>query len=176
MCLCACTGWHPAAAAAQAALGAAGGILPGGAGDLCRACNCCYQVCAAHNTGWGCGVGCKRVGFGLLHDHQVSTPPECVLLCWSCTDPVQQSCCCCRGSAGNAPLPTTLVCVFMCVHVYCACSCTCCCCCRPLASLVDPASAPYLYYAMNQQQEIMVLAIGMGVGVAAGACLCLLCD
>lgn len=41
------------------------------------------------------------------------------------------------------------------------------CACRPLASLVDPHSAPYLYYMMNQQQEIMVLAIGIGVGVAA---------
>lgn len=32
---------------------------------------------------------------------------------------------------------------------------------------MDPNSAPYLYYLMNQQQEIMVLAIGIGVGVAA---------
>ncbi|WIA21511.1 hypothetical protein OEZ85_000714 [Tetradesmus obliquus] len=38
---------------------------------------------------------------------------------------------------------------------------------RPLAALVDPNSAPYLYYMMNQQQEIMVFAIGAGVGVAA---------
>ncbi|KAI3426322.1 hypothetical protein D9Q98_008695 [Chlorella vulgaris] len=38
---------------------------------------------------------------------------------------------------------------------------------RPLASLVDPAEAPYLYYMMNQQQEILVLCIGLGVGVAA---------
>lgn len=38
---------------------------------------------------------------------------------------------------------------------------------RPLGELVDPADAPYLYYIMNQQQEMLVLAIGMGVGVAA---------
>lgn len=38
---------------------------------------------------------------------------------------------------------------------------------RPLARLVDPDRAPYLYYLMNQQQELMVLAIGLGVGVAA---------
>lgn len=38
---------------------------------------------------------------------------------------------------------------------------------RPLAALVDPHTAPYLYYMMNQQQEIMVFAIGTGVGVAA---------
>jgi hypothetical protein len=38
---------------------------------------------------------------------------------------------------------------------------------RPLAKLVDPRSAPYLYYMMNQQQELLVLAIGVGVGVAS---------
>ena len=38
---------------------------------------------------------------------------------------------------------------------------------RPLATLVDPARAPYLYFVMNQQQELMVFAIGLGVGVAA---------
>lgn len=38
---------------------------------------------------------------------------------------------------------------------------------RPLAALVDPASAPYLYFVMNQKQELMVLAIGIGVGFAA---------
>ena len=38
---------------------------------------------------------------------------------------------------------------------------------RPLAELVDPYSAPYLYFVMNCQQELMVLAIGLGVGVAA---------
>ena len=27
---------------------------------------------------------------------------------------------------------------------------------RPLAALVDPQSAPYLYYILNQQQEITV--------------------
>jgi hypothetical protein len=32
---------------------------------------------------------------------------------------------------------------------------------------VDPGRAPYLYYAMNQQVEILVLCIGLGVGVAA---------
>lgn len=38
---------------------------------------------------------------------------------------------------------------------------------RPLAKLVDPQNAPYLYYMMNQQQEILVLAIGLGVGLAS---------
>lgn len=38
---------------------------------------------------------------------------------------------------------------------------------RPLAELVDPVAAPYLYFVMNCQQELMVLAIGLGVGVAA---------
>ena len=38
---------------------------------------------------------------------------------------------------------------------------------RPLARLVDPERAPYLYFVMNQQQELMVFAIGAGVGVAA---------
>ena len=38
---------------------------------------------------------------------------------------------------------------------------------RPLADLVDPAEAPYLYFLMNEQQELMILAIGLGVGVAA---------
>jgi hypothetical protein len=38
---------------------------------------------------------------------------------------------------------------------------------RPLAKLVDPQSAPYLYYMMNQQQELLVLAIGVGVGLAS---------
>lgn len=38
---------------------------------------------------------------------------------------------------------------------------------RPLAELVNPNDAPYLYFLMNTQQELMVLAIGLGVGVAA---------
>lgn len=38
---------------------------------------------------------------------------------------------------------------------------------RPLARLVDPQNAPYLYYMMNQQQELLVLAIGLGVGLAS---------
>jgi hypothetical protein len=38
---------------------------------------------------------------------------------------------------------------------------------RPLGSLVDPNDAPYLYFIMNDQQELMVFAIGAGVGVAA---------
>lgn len=38
---------------------------------------------------------------------------------------------------------------------------------RPLATLVDPNRAPYLYFIMNKQQELMVFAIGAGVGVAA---------
>lgn len=38
---------------------------------------------------------------------------------------------------------------------------------RPLAELVDPLEAPYLYFLMNEQQELMVFAIGAGVGVAA---------
>lgn len=38
---------------------------------------------------------------------------------------------------------------------------------RPLAKLVDPQNAPYLYYLMNQQQELLVLAIGLGVGLAS---------
>jgi hypothetical protein len=29
---------------------------------------------------------------------------------------------------------------------------------RPLAALVDPQSAPYLYYILNQQQEVTVSA------------------
>lgn len=38
---------------------------------------------------------------------------------------------------------------------------------RPLANLVDYQRAPYLYFIMNKQQELMVFAIGAGVGVAA---------
>lgn len=38
---------------------------------------------------------------------------------------------------------------------------------KPLAELVDPREAAYLYFIMNQQQEMMVFAIGAGVGVAA---------
>jgi hypothetical protein len=38
---------------------------------------------------------------------------------------------------------------------------------RPLARLVDPNRAPYLYFVMNSQQELLVFAIGAGVGVAA---------
>lgn len=38
---------------------------------------------------------------------------------------------------------------------------------RPLAKLVDPNAAPYLYFIMNDQQELLVFAIGAGVGVAA---------
>jgi len=38
---------------------------------------------------------------------------------------------------------------------------------RPLATLVDPERAPYLYFVMNQQQELLVFAIAAGVGVAA---------
>ena len=37
----------------------------------------------------------------------------------------------------------------------------------PLAKLIDPVRAPYLYFVMNQQKELMVFAIGAGVGVAA---------
>jgi len=38
---------------------------------------------------------------------------------------------------------------------------------RPLGALVDPLDAPYLYFIMEEQQELMVFAIGAGVGVAA---------
>mmetsp|Transcript_51646 Transcript_51646/g.123051 ORF Transcript_51646/g.123051 Transcript_51646/m.123051 type:complete len:1017 (+) Transcript_51646:394-3444(+) len=38
---------------------------------------------------------------------------------------------------------------------------------RPLARLVDPQVAPYLYCALMQKQELLVLCIGLGVGVAA---------
>ncbi len=38
---------------------------------------------------------------------------------------------------------------------------------RPLADLIDPNDAPYLYFVMVYQQELLVLAIGLGVGVAA---------
>ncbi|GBF88834.1 hypothetical protein Rsub_01735 [Raphidocelis subcapitata] len=38
---------------------------------------------------------------------------------------------------------------------------------RPLAALVDPSAAPYLYFTMNQQQELLVFSVGAGVGVAA---------
>eukprot|EP00197_Chlamydomonas_leiostraca_P002188 CAMPEP_0202858004 /NCGR_PEP_ID=MMETSP1391-20130828/714_1 /ASSEMBLY_ACC=CAM_ASM_000867 /TAXON_ID=1034604 /ORGANISM="Chlamydomonas leiostraca, Strain SAG 11-49" /LENGTH=800 /DNA_ID=CAMNT_0049536869 /DNA_START=238 /DNA_END=2641 /DNA_ORIENTATION=- len=38
---------------------------------------------------------------------------------------------------------------------------------RPLAELVDKRRAPYLYYVLNDQQEILVLCIGLGVGAAA---------
>jgi hypothetical protein len=46
---------------------------------------------------------------------------------------------------------------------------------RPLAALVDPDCAPYLYYMMNQQQEIMVFAIGLRCPSLAGVraqCFC----
>jgi hypothetical protein len=39
--------------------------------------------------------------------------------------------------------------------------------CLPACLQVDPSEAPYLYYLMNQQQELLVLCIGLGVGVAA---------
>lgn len=39
---------------------------------------------------------------------------------------------------------------------------------RPLAGLVDPQSAPYLYYILNQQQEITV-----SVGLVTGVCVVL---
>jgi uncharacterized membrane protein YvlD (DUF360 family) len=38
---------------------------------------------------------------------------------------------------------------------------------RPLARLVDPKVAPYLYLAINVKQELLVFVIGLGVGVAA---------
>jgi len=38
---------------------------------------------------------------------------------------------------------------------------------RPLARLVDPDVAPYLYCALMEKQEILVFCIGMGVGLAA---------
>ncbi|KAG2443441.1 hypothetical protein HXX76_001799 [Chlamydomonas incerta] len=37
----------------------------------------------------------------------------------------------------------------------------------PLAKLVDKTKAPYLYYALNDQREMLVLSIGLGVGLAA---------
>ncbi|PNH06911.1 hypothetical protein TSOC_006673 [Tetrabaena socialis] len=37
----------------------------------------------------------------------------------------------------------------------------------PLAKLVDKTKAPYLYYALNDQREMLVLSIGLGVGMAA---------
>lgn len=36
---------------------------------------------------------------------------------------------------------------------------------RPLAGLVDPQSAPYLYYILNQKQEVTV-------SVGLGTCMC----
>jgi len=38
---------------------------------------------------------------------------------------------------------------------------------RPLARLVDPKVAPFLYLALMVKQELLVLCIGLGVGVAA---------
>ncbi|KXZ45044.1 hypothetical protein GPECTOR_59g652 [Gonium pectorale] len=37
----------------------------------------------------------------------------------------------------------------------------------PLAQLVDKNKAPYLYFALNEQREMLVLSIGLGVGAAA---------
>lgn len=39
---------------------------------------------------------------------------------------------------------------------------------KPLASVVDPEVEPYLFYVLNNQQEMLVLSIGLGVGAAAG--------
>lgn len=38
---------------------------------------------------------------------------------------------------------------------------------RPLARLVDPDVAPYLYCILMQKQELLVFCIGLGVGLAA---------
>ena len=38
---------------------------------------------------------------------------------------------------------------------------------RPLAELVDPARAPYLYFMLKQQLEQLILAVAVGVGLAA---------
>jgi hypothetical protein len=38
---------------------------------------------------------------------------------------------------------------------------------RPLARLVDPDVAPYLYCALMEKQELLVFCIGLGVGLAA---------
>ncbi|EKX52334.1 hypothetical protein GUITHDRAFT_65557 [Guillardia theta CCMP2712] len=38
---------------------------------------------------------------------------------------------------------------------------------RPLARLVDPEVAPYLYCALMEKQELLVFCIGLGVGLAA---------
>ncbi len=38
---------------------------------------------------------------------------------------------------------------------------------RPLALVVDPLQAPYLYFVLNHQQELVVFAIAAGVGAAA---------
>ncbi len=38
---------------------------------------------------------------------------------------------------------------------------------RPLARLVDPEVAPYLYCALMVKQELLVFCIGLGVGGAA---------
>ena len=38
---------------------------------------------------------------------------------------------------------------------------------RPLAQLVDPDVAPYLYCILMQKQELLVFCIGLGVGLAA---------
>lgn len=46
---------------------------------------------------------------------------------------------------------------------------------RPLARLVDPEVAPFLYVALNQQQEVLILSIALGVAV--GMCVCAhVCD
>lgn len=39
---------------------------------------------------------------------------------------------------------------------------------RPLAAVVDRNAEPYLFFVLNNQQELLVLSIGLGVGVAAG--------
>ena len=36
---------------------------------------------------------------------------------------------------------------------------------RPLASLVKRCNTPYLYFVLNDYQEVLVLSIGLGVGV-----------
>ena len=38
---------------------------------------------------------------------------------------------------------------------------------RPLASLVKRCQSPYLFFILNDYQELLVLSIGLGVGVAA---------
>ena len=38
---------------------------------------------------------------------------------------------------------------------------------RPLADLVERCNTPYLYYVLNDMNEILVLSIGLGVGFAA---------